>query len=90
MKETIVKARVDSELKKEAENIFKKLGLNASKAIGLFYSSVVVNKGLPFKLRLDSVLPVSRAEQKDIEKILSKRTKKDKEIVRTESYELDL
>ena len=72
-------------LKKEAENILKKIGLNSSNAIGLFYNSIIINKGLPFKLRLDSIPPVSDAEQKDIEKVLRKRSEKDKEIARTES-----
>lgn len=88
MKDSIVTARINSKLKKEAETILKKIGLNTSTAIGLFYNNVVINKGLPFRLRLDSVPEVSNAEQKDIEKILKKRSKKDKEIVRTESYEL--
>lgn len=90
MKDAIVTARIDSELKKEAEDILKKIGLNSSTAIGLFYNNVIINKGLPFRLRLDSVEPVSNAEQKDIEKILKKRSKKDKEIVRSESYEIEL
>ncbi len=90
MKDATVTARIDPELKKEAESILKRIGLNSSTAIGLFYNSVVVNKGLPFRLRLDSIPPVSEAEQKDIEKILKKRSKKDKEIVRTVSYAVEL
>ena len=90
MKDSIVTARIDSEIKKEAEDILKRLGLNSSTAIGLFYKNVIINKGLPFKLRLDSIEPVSDAEQKDIEKILKKRSNKDKEIVRAESYEIEL
>jgi addiction module RelB/DinJ family antitoxin len=90
MKDSVVTARIDSKLKKEAESILKKLGLNTSTAIGLFYSNVVVNKGLPFRLRLDFVPPVSEEEQKDIEKILKKRTAKDRQIVHTESYQIKL
>ncbi len=90
MKDAIVTARIDSDIKKEAEDILKKIGLNSSTAIGLFYNNVIINKGLPFKLRLDSVEPVSSAEQKDFEKILKKRSKKDKEIVRSESYDVEL
>jgi DNA-damage-inducible protein J len=90
MKDATVTARIDSELKHEAESILRKIGLNSSTAIGLFYNSVVLNKGLPFRLRLDSVPNVSYAEQKDIEKILKKRSKKDKEIVSTESFEVEI
>lgn len=90
MKDATVTARIDSELKKKAEDILKKIGLSSSTAIGLFYNNVIINKGLPFKLRLDSIEPVSNAEQKDIEQILRRRSKKDKEIVRSESYEIEL
>ncbi|MGD1006103.1 MAG: type II toxin-antitoxin system RelB/DinJ family antitoxin [Ignavibacteriaceae bacterium] len=90
MKDSMLTIRIDSGVKKEAENILKKIGLNSSNAIGLFYNSIIINKGLPFKLRLDSIPPVSDAEQKDIEKILKKRTKKDKDIARTESYIVEL
>ncbi len=90
MKDSMLTIRIDSDVKKEAENILKKIGLNSSNAIGLFYNSIIINKGLPFKLRLDSIPVVSDAEQKDIEKILKKRSKKDKEIARTESYLVEL
>ena len=90
MKDSMLTIRIDSGVKKEAEIILKKIGLNSSNAIGLFYNSIIINKGLPFKLRLDSIPQVSEAEQNDIEKILKKRSKKDKEIARTESYIVEL
>ena len=76
MKDATVTARIDSDIKKEAEDILKKIGLNSSTAIGLFYKNVIINKGLPFRLRLDSLEPVNNAEQKDIEKILKKKKQK--------------
>ena len=90
MKDSMLTIRIDSGVKKEAENILKKIGLNSSNAIGLFYNSIIINKGLPFKLRLDAIPAVSDEEQKDIAKILKKRTKKDKVIARTESYIVEL
>jgi DNA-damage-inducible protein J len=90
MKDSMLTIRIDSNVKKEAESILKKIGLNSSNAIGLFYNSIIINKGLPFKLRLDLIPAVSESEQADIEKILKKRTPKDKEIVRTESYIIEL
>ncbi|MDR3625626.1 MAG: type II toxin-antitoxin system RelB/DinJ family antitoxin [Ignavibacteriaceae bacterium] len=90
MKDSMLTIRIDSDVKKEAEEILKKIGLNSSNAIGLFYNSIIINKGIPFKLRLDTVPAASISEQKDIEKILNKRTKKDKEIIRTESYIVEL
>ena len=90
MKDSIVTARIDSNLKKEAESILKKIGLSNSTAIGLFYNSVIINKGLPFRLRVDSVPPVGDAEQKDIEKILKKRTKADRIISHSEELYLTI
>lgn len=47
-----IKAKIQSDLKKEVENIFDKLGLSADEAIGLFYHQVKLWKGLPFDVRI--------------------------------------
>ncbi len=88
MKDSTVTARINSHLKREAENILKKIGLSSSTAISLFYSTVVLNKGLPFRLRLDSIPFMSENEQKDTEKILRKRTTADRRITRSETIEI--
>ena len=44
-----VRARVDSDLKQEAEAIFKKLGLNTSQAIVMFLNMVKLNNGIPLR-----------------------------------------
>ena len=49
-----VHTRVTSEVKKEAENIFNRLGLTTSQAIMLFLNATVNNNGLPFSLTLPS------------------------------------
>ncbi len=51
-KSATVRARTDLELKIEAEDIFKSLGLNASDAINLFYYQVRLHKGLPFEVKI--------------------------------------
>ncbi|KAB2846343.1 MAG: type II toxin-antitoxin system RelB/DinJ family antitoxin [Melioribacteraceae bacterium] len=89
-KDVVLTTRINSNLKKEAENILKKLGLNSSTAISLFYTNIILNKGLPFRLRLDSVPSISDVEQNDIEEILNKRTNADRKIVNSESIEIDL
>jgi len=90
MKDSTVTARINSHLKREAEDILKKIGLSSSTAISLFYSTVVLNKGLPFRLRLDSVPNMSLEEQKETEKILKKHSPSDKRIVKSESIEVSL
>ena len=47
-----IRARVEPELKREAESVLKALGLNASEAITLFYRQVALRRGLPFAIRL--------------------------------------
>jgi len=39
-KSAMIRARVEPQVKEQAETIFKKIGLNASEAIGLFYYQV--------------------------------------------------
>ncbi len=47
-----IRARVDAKLKDQAEAVLKKLGLNASDAIRLFYRQVALRKGLPFDVAI--------------------------------------
>ena len=51
-KETTVRARIDEELKAEAEDILKQLGLTTSQAINLYFSQIVLQRGMPFNVRL--------------------------------------
>ena len=47
-----VHTRVTEEIKKQADEIFSKLGLTTSQAIMLFLTASVNNNGLPFELTL--------------------------------------
>lgn len=51
-KETTVRARIDEELKTEAEDILHQLGLTTSQAINLYFSQIVLQRGMPFDVRL--------------------------------------
>jgi len=70
-----VQARMEPELKAEAEAIMASLGLNATTAITLFYTQMVRQRGIPFELKLpkDDVLGAMR-ELKD--PAFRKKTKK--------------
>ena len=46
--------RIEPELKKQANEIFAKLGLDMSTAVNLFLYQVVLRKGLPFHIDLSS------------------------------------
>ena len=51
-------ARIEPELKEEAEAILTSLGIPASNAINMFYKQVVLHRGLPFPVTLPSRRPV--------------------------------
>lgn len=51
-KSAIIRARIEPELKAEAEAIFSKLGLSITEAITLFYRQVKMTNGLPFEVRI--------------------------------------
>ena len=49
-------ARIEPDVKEEAENILSALGVPASNAINMFYKQIILHKGIPF----DVTLPASR------------------------------
>ena len=51
-KTAMIRARVEPELKQEAEKIFATLGISPSEAITLFYQQTALHNGLPFELRI--------------------------------------
>lgn len=53
MATTNLNIRIDSDLKKQAEQIFNELGLNMSTALTVFLRQTVRSNGIPFDLQLD-------------------------------------
>jgi DNA-damage-inducible protein J len=51
-KTDVISARIDPELKREAEQVLEKLGLTASQAITVFYKQVKLQQGLPFIVKI--------------------------------------
>ena len=47
---TNLNIRVDSNLKKDAEDLFKRLGLNMSSAINVFLTQSVKEQAIPFEI----------------------------------------
>lgn len=54
-----VYARIDTGLKENAEGILSRLGISPSGAIQMFYSQIVLTKGIPFDLHLPSAKPTA-------------------------------
>lgn len=51
-KTAYINTRVAPELKKDAETVFSQLGLSMSDAVSLFLTQSVLNRGLPFPVRI--------------------------------------
>ena len=51
-KTEMIRARVEPELKRQAEELFSSLGLSTTEAITLFYKQVTLHRGLPFSVRM--------------------------------------
>ena len=47
-------ARIEPEVKEEAERILTVLGIPASNAINMFYKQIILQKGLPFEVKIPS------------------------------------
>ena len=50
--------RIEPDVKKEAEEILSSLGVSASNAINMFYKQIILRKGIPFDVTLNSAKPV--------------------------------
>ena len=51
-------ARIEPDLKEQAESILSALGIPASNAITMFYKQIILQKGLPFEVKLPVTRPV--------------------------------
>lgn len=62
-KSAMIRARVEPDLKHEAEAVFDTLGLTPTQAITLFYKQVSLRHGLPFAVRMPN--RATRAAMRD-------------------------
>lgn len=64
VKNANVIARVEPDIKEQAEKILSDMGISASAAINMFYRQIIICDGLPFR---PSRRPVTRSEMTDEE-----------------------
>ncbi len=50
--------RVDPDTKEQAEQILTQLGIPMSNAVGMFLKQVVIQRGIPFEMKLSSAKPL--------------------------------
>ena len=73
-----VYARIDTQLKENAEGILSQLGISPSSAIQMLYSQIILNRGLPFEPRLPirKPLAVGSMTKEELDAALASRVKK--------------
>lgn len=62
IKSSNVAARVEPEIKAEAEAILAQLGISASNGINMFYRQIILWRGLPFRPSVPASRPISLDE----------------------------
>ena len=62
IKSSNVAARVEPEIKEEAEAILAQLGISASNGINMFYRQIILWRGLPFRPSVPASRPLSLDE----------------------------
>src|SRR5574344_1102472 len=50
--------RIEPDVKEQAESILSALGISASNAINMFYKQIILQRGLPFEVKIPSAKPV--------------------------------
>lgn len=54
-------ARIEPDVKEQAENILSSLGIPVSSAINMFYKQIILQRGIPFDVKLPTPQPVNMA-----------------------------
>ena len=52
-------ARVEPEIKEQAEQVLEKLGIPMSNAVSMFLRQVVLQRGIPFEMKLPQTAPLA-------------------------------
>ena len=55
-------ARIEPEVKEQAEAILLALGIPASSAINMFYKQIILQRGLPFEVKMPNRRPMDVSE----------------------------
>jgi len=50
--------RIEPEIKEQAEKILSTLGIPASNAINMFYKQIILQRGLPFEVKIPERTPI--------------------------------
>ncbi len=62
-KTEIIRSRIDPELKHDAEAVLSVLGLKTSEAITLFFKQLVLQRGLPFSVKIPNDVTIKALDE---------------------------
>ena len=67
-------ARIEPDIKEQAESILTALGISASNAINMFYKQIILQRGLPFEVKLPETKPlaIESMTEKEFDEALEK------------------
>lgn len=71
-KTATIHARTTPDLKAEVERILKKLGMNTTDAINLYFNQIRLRKGLPFEVKIPNETTIETFKKTDKGKELVK------------------
>ena len=71
-KTAMIVARIEPELKADAEKILKQLGISTTDAINLFLSQIRLQRGLPFEVKIPNKTTLETFKKTDEGKELIK------------------
>ncbi len=63
MKTAVVHARIEPQIKREAEGVLHDLGLSPTEAIRIFYRLITLRRGLPFEVAMPNEATASTLEK---------------------------
>lgn len=71
---TAVYARIDTNLKNNAESILSRLGITPTSAIQMLYSQIILHNGMPFELKIPIQKPIAAGSltRKELDEELAK------------------
>ena len=74
-------ARIEPEVKKEAESILEELGIPVSVAINMFYKKIIASKGMPFEIKIEDsgITDITNMSEEEIIEVKSKAKESIKE-----------
>lgn len=72
-----VYARVEPDIKEQAENVLEQLGIPMSNAVSMFLRQIVLQQGIPFEMKLPASKPVAMCSltKEEIDSEISKGMK---------------